>query len=235
MKFNNPFENFSNNAKDKIKKVAKVGLIAGAGMLASNSVEAQSVNLDKKDAENIELSKGRFLDALQKAGVVSPAVTEAYMDTIPKSELDSLTMEYVKATKKLLPHQVKGGIVLSRTSWGVNQKNKNEEALAVVEKEDFNFKEWFADQMEAVRQGKINMGDSVDAPNGVSYKIEIDENAVADAKTSKIKFSESSKVANGLNENTIASIDRESKEASRKFALLKDIYPQQDPEQGLDK
>lgn len=87
MKFN--FENFGSKAKDKIKKIAKVGLIAGAGLATSSSAEAQTkAQIDTRNAS---------VEYLNKVAVDFP---EKQKDTYEIKKSDKVTFEYRKGLKK---------------------------------------------------------------------------------------------------------------------------------------
>lgn len=86
MKFN--FENFGNKAKDKIKKVAKIGLIAGAGLATSNSAEAQTQS--QIDARN------KNVEYLNKVAVDFP---EQAKETYQIKKSDGVNFEYAQGLK----------------------------------------------------------------------------------------------------------------------------------------
>lgn len=195
MKFGN-FENLGKKTKNMIKAVAftAAGFSAGSMSAQSNEVPTQT---------------GRFLDRLKEVGIVDEKVTSEEFAKIPESEMKILAQKYKEKTGAVTREELPKGkeyTTISRTVYGIDEKNSSELKEDKQKGDEFNFDEWFAKQKP---------GSTVQAPNGKWYKIEFNQN-----KNITRTVAEKSNPQNMTQEedNTMASAGDNSEE----FILLKD-------------
>ncbi|MDQ5954557.1 MAG: hypothetical protein QG583_485 [Patescibacteria group bacterium] len=223
----------SKNTKTEISAEVKKDVDTETISMASALKKEKEYETGKKiDAEDIKLNKAHFVDLLKEAGIVGEEMTSRDLDTMPKAKLTELGILFAKKTGRTLAADFAKNIeeddivtVLARTSLGVSQGVEQEQEQEHKENtvESFDFNEWFKEQIILVKQGKLKLGKSVLAPNGISYKIELSTTPSTSKKISDSAVSLNNSLDTTNESEALASAESDS--GSERFILLKDKYP----------
>lgn len=111
-----------------------------------------------------------FLDRLKEKGVIENTVTPEEFQGYSAEKIQELTDTYIATIGAIRPDQAPANAeIIDRKIYTITLTEPGKEGNG----ETFDFEEWFGKQMERVRSGEIKSGESVLAPNGLLYKIEL--------------------------------------------------------------
>jgi hypothetical protein len=194
--------------------------------------EKETFVIQKDEEEPIKRDSAVFMDKLKKLKLIDKSMTKDEFAELALSEekMGPIIEQYMKATGSVSPDKrPKDGTTISVTKNFVYDPHTIEVEGAKKEQKVFNFSEWFADQMAAVRQGKLKEGDSVKAPDGKEYVI---REAKGQEKSSKLRYTRSPEVDAELAEQ-LGSKDTDSERGGKTSQTKYELVSMEDYTKGI--